>query len=211
MGWGIIGKMCKTVGEDNGREGTCNKVVVKETHEHFAFTTKVKEVINPQTILKVLESDFAECSAETKPYSAEDRRSLKIHENGIVKTPDGHYEIPLPLKSDKLSLPFNRELAVKRWHQLVARFKRQPRFLEDYLLFMKDVIALCAEEVPPDRLGVQDGMVNYVPHTGVYHPRKPNQIRVVFYCSAQHEGVSLNDHLLQGPVWWPRTAIGIFL
>ena len=199
MGWGIIGKVCKTVGEDNSREGTCNKVVVKETHEHFAFTTKVKEVINPQTILKVLESDFAECSAKTKPYSAEDRRFLNILENGIVKTPDGHYEVPLPLKSDKLSLPFNRELAVKRWHQLVARFKRQPRFLEDYRLFMKDVIILCAKEVPPDRLGVQDGMVNYVPHTGVYHPRKPNQIRVVFDCSAQHQGVSLNDHLLQGP------------
>jgi len=44
---------------------------------------------------------------------------------------------------------------------------------------MKDVIALCAKEVPPDCLGVQYGMVNYVPHTGVYHPRKPNQIRVV--------------------------------
>ena len=64
---------------------------------------------------------------------------------------------------------------------------------------MKDVIALCAEEVPPDRLGIQDGTVNYVPHTGVYHPRKPNQIRVVFDCSAQHDGVSLNDYLLQGP------------
>ena len=107
--------------------------------------------------------------------------------------------MPLPLKTDKPSLPFNRELAVKRLHQLLARFKRHPKFLEDYRLFMKDVIALCAEEVPPDRHGVQDGMVNYVPHTGVYHPKKPNQIRVVFDCSAQHEGVSLNDHLLQGP------------
>ena len=107
MGWGIIVKVCKTADEDNSREGTCNKVVVKETHEHFAFTTKVKEVINPQTILKGLESDFAECSAETKPYSTEDRRSLKIHENGIVKTPVGHYEMPLSLKSDLESVsPF---------------------------------------------------------------------------------------------------------
>ena len=49
---------------------------------------------------------------------------------------------------------------------------------------MKDVIDLCAEKVPPDRLKVQDGRINYVPHTGVYHPRKKNQIRVVFDCSA---------------------------
>jgi len=195
---GILGKVCKTVGEDSSREGTCNKVVAKEPHEHFAFTTKVKEVINPQTILKVLESDIAECSPKTKPYSADDRGFLNILKNGIVKTPDGHYEMPLPLKSDKLSLSVNRELAVKIWHQLVARFKGQPRSLEYYPLFMKDMIALCAEEVLPDRLGVQDWMVNYVPHTGVYHPKKKTkQIRVVFYCSAHNEGVFLNDHLLQ--------------
>ena len=134
MGWGIIGKVCKSTGEANHKEGVCNKVMVKETHEHFAFTTKVKEIINPQKIIKILESDFTESSANTKPCSAEDRRFLNILENGIVKRSDGHYEMPLPLKTDKPSLPFNRELAVKRWHQLLARFKRNPKFLEDYRL-----------------------------------------------------------------------------
>ena len=38
-----------------------------------------------------------------------------------------------------------------------------------------------------------------MPHIGVYHPKKPEQIRVVFDCSAQWNGVSLNDYLLQGP------------
>ena len=64
---------------------------------------------------------------------------------------------------------------------------------------MKDVIALCAERVPKDHLRIRDGKINFVPHTGVYHPKKPDQIRVVFDCSAQFEGVSLNDCLLQGP------------
>ncbi|KAK7945831.1 hypothetical protein WMY93_001559 [Mugilogobius chulae] len=39
----------------------------------------------------------------------------------------------------------------------------------------------------------------YLPFFGVYHPRKPEQIRVVFDSSAQHNGVSLNDVLLTGP------------
>ena len=64
---------------------------------------------------------------------------------------------------------------------------------------MKDIILQCAEEVPVDNLKVEDSKVNYVPHTGVYHPKKPGQIRVVFDCSAQFNGVSFNDYLLQGP------------
>ncbi|XP_035986916.1 uncharacterized protein LOC118560197 [Fundulus heteroclitus] len=44
------------------------------------------------------------------------------------------------------------------------------------------------------------GMVTwYIPHHSVYHPKKPEKIRVVFDCSAKHEGTSLNDHLLTGP------------
>ena len=129
----------------------------------------------------------------------EDERFLTILENGIVKREDGHYEMPLPLKSNQLRLPYSCQLVVKRWHQLLARVKKKPKFLEDYQAFMKEVIASCAEKVPPDRLKVQNGMVKYVPHTGVYHPKKPEQIRVVFDCSASHEGVSLNGYLLQGP------------
>ena len=39
----------------------------------------------------------------------------------------------------------------------------------------------------------------YLPHHGVYYPRRPSKIRVVFDCSTEYEGQSLNKHLLQGP------------
>jgi len=41
--------------------------------------------------------------------------------------------------------------------------------------------------------------VYYIPHHGVYHPKKPDKLRVVFDCSARYHGCSLNDYLLSGP------------
>ena len=56
-----------------------------------------------------------------------------------------------------------------------------------------------AEKVPQEILTTDDGKACYIPHHGVYHPKKPDKIRVVFVCSAEFAGTSLNDQLLQGP------------
>ena len=56
-----------------------------------------------------------------------------------------------------------------------------------------------AEEVQDGELATNDGKVWYIPHHGMYHPKKPDKIRVVFDCSATFLGESLNKHLLSGP------------
>ncbi|KAK3754726.1 hypothetical protein QZH41_007045 [Actinostola sp. cb2023] len=196
LGWGVIGRVCKS--RDEGGKDVCNFTKASQMHGRFVFATKAKEILAPD-VLKVLETDFQETSTKLKPFSVEDKRFLRLMEDGICKLDNGHYQMPLPLKSDRISLPYNRHLAEKRWRQLNSRFKKNPQFLQDYKTFMKDVVDLCAEKVPTERLDVRDGKVNYVPHTGVYHHKKPGQIRVVFDCSARYEGVSLNDCLLQGP------------
>lgn len=56
-----------------------------------------------------------------------------------------------------------------------------------------------AERVPQNEVSLDDGSVWYLPHHGVYHPKKPSKIRVVFDCSAEYKGEVLNRHLLQGP------------
>lgn len=56
-----------------------------------------------------------------------------------------------------------------------------------------------AERVPQDAIAVENGKTWYIPHHGVYHPKKPGKIRIVFDCSAEFHGESLNRHLLQGP------------
>jgi hypothetical protein len=64
---------------------------------------------------------------------------------------------------------------------------------------MEEIIERGYAEVSPKTTKTDDRMILYIPHHGVYHPKKPDKIRVVFDCSAKFQGVSLNDLLLQGP------------
>ena len=173
-------------------------MLVNEKSSKFVFPTTAKEILVPEKVLATLESDFNEGSKKGKSHSVQDQRFLRILEANIKKTPNGHYEMPLPLKSDNINFPNNRALAEKRLWQLSRRFKSNKRFHDDYQEFMASVLDDCAEKVPEDELRLQENLISYVPHTGVYHQKK-KKIRVVFDCSAQYGGVSLNQQLLQGP------------
>lgn len=54
-----------------------------------------------------------------------------------------------------------------------------------------------AQLVKTEDLGKQ--AIWYLPHHPVFHPQKPDKVRVVFDCSAKYRETSLNDQLLQGP------------
>ena len=124
---------------------------------------------------------------------------MKIVEDGIGYCNNGHYEMPLPLKEQDPELPNNRELALRRLFQLKKRFLRNEQYKEDYVKFMNDMIVKgYAEQVNPTE--TESGKkVQFIPHHRVYHPKKPGKIRVIFDCSVEFEGQSLNQSLLQGP------------
>ena len=67
---------------------------------------------------------------------------------------------------------------------------------EDYSLLMKNILNKGSAESCGSSSG--SGKTWYLPHHGVYHPKKPNKIRIVFDCSAKYGGVSLNSLFLQG-------------
>ncbi|KAK3518715.1 hypothetical protein QTP70_008921 [Hemibagrus guttatus] len=144
-------------------------------------------------------TDFPECSQEEQPgLSREDCRFLEMV-NNTVKLVDGHYSIALPLKDRKISMPNNHNIAEQRTLNLKRRFLRDPLFHKDYTAFMDNLLSNgYAERVPTTDLARSDGKVWYLPHHGVYHPKKRN-IRVVFDCAASFQGASLNAQLLSGP------------
>ena len=93
LGWGVIGRVCKSSDVENTDKGVCNRVTASEIPSQFAFATKAKEIIGPEKVLRVLETDFVETSPKYKLYSMEDERFLRILEDGVKKQSDGRYGV----------------------------------------------------------------------------------------------------------------------
>ena len=208
LGWGVIGVINQsTIDSQENSYCSCNRIVSREiedslvkTVSHVVAKTSAKELFVPAQVSRMFEHDFSEVSKEEKTLSFLDRRFLNTLESNIQRLSNGHYEILLPLKEERLKLPNNRNLALSRLHRLNHRLKKDSKYRSHYETFMKDMIDKGqAEKVPDNELHLDNGRVWYIPHHGVYHPQKPDKIRVVFDASAEFNGESLNKHLLQGP------------
>ena len=127
--------------------------------------------------------------------SIEDRKFMEIMDKGIHKNKLGNWKMPLPFRSQNVSMPKNRNYAVKRLKGLLRTFKRKPQMEKDYVKFMSKMldkghaVPVPDEEISPSE---NSGRKWYLPHFGVYHPKKPEQIRVVFDSSAEYQGKSLH-------------------
>ncbi|KAL4006146.1 hypothetical protein ACER0C_005859 [Sarotherodon galilaeus] len=172
----------------------------REGNQSYVHRITVKEMPIPSAtdVLKVLETDFNERNYDDKYVSQDDVRFIQILSDAIKQRPDGHYEMPLPFKgNDPPTLPNNKKLATVRLQHLKKRLKADKQYHEHYCSFMRDIISCGDAELAPP---LSDGETAwYIPHHGVYHPKKPGKLRVVFDCSAKFLVVSLNDTLLTGP------------
>ena len=156
----------------------------------------------------MFEVDFLEHKAKWKHgLSKENRKFIQIAERGIQHREDDHYELLLPLKNETIEFPNNKTAALRRLGQLKRRFvgRNGQQYYEHNVEFMKKLIENgYAESVPEiseaDQTSHCQGRKKhnnwYIPHHGVYHPKKPNKIRVVFDCAAEYLSESLNKHLL---------------
>lgn len=185
LGWIVNGPLG---GSDPGTTDcqavTCNRISI----------ARIEELLISQ-----YNQDFSERASEDKPeMSVEDKKFTKCLNNS-VKLEDGHYVLDLPFRRENQVLPNNRPVAEQRLRGLKKKFQRHEQFKKEYSDFMSEVIAKkYAEVIPCEQLEKADGRVWYIPHHGVYHPKKKT-LRVVFDCSASYQGTSLNSELLQGP------------
>ncbi|KAL7881025.1 hypothetical protein SRHO_G00032790 [Serrasalmus rhombeus] len=153
--------------------------------------------------------DFNEvASQERTEMSIEDKQFLEIANGALLK--DGHYSLNLPFRKPDVFMPNNRQVAEQRLQSLKRKMKRDEQYKQEYIAFLNDIFENnYAEEIPQEDLAQPPGRVWYLPHHGVYHPKK-KKLRVVFDCAASFHGVSLNTVLLQGPDL-TNSLIGVIL
>lgn len=201
LGWGVVGAKGHGDRTDGiGERAECHRIATKELGNEqstglFVPLQSCKEILAPSSIKRMFEQDFSETQDLNLAMSQEDLKFMNITTSGIHKADNGHYEVPLPLRDENVRLPCNRKLAEVRLKQLKRRLEIDRKYKEDYVTFMEKMLKNGQAEKAPK----QYERAWYIPHHGVYHPKKPEKLRVVFDCSAEFQGHSLNRHLLQGP------------
>ena len=123
---------------------------------------------------------------------------MEIMDKGTHKNQLGNLEMPLSFQSANVSMPNNRNYALEFLHGLTCTFKHKPQMEKHNIEFMSKmldkghVVLVRERETSP-------GRVWYLPHFEVCHPKKMDQIRIVFDSYAEYQGKSPNRELLTGP------------
>lgn len=188
FGWTVNGplKGVTIIGDDAADQSpvTVNRIAVMKLEELWKQQFK---------------ADFPETVHEEQTGMSKEDQQFMNYMSHSAKLINGHYYIGLPFRDADVVMPRNRRIAEQRALTLQRKFKVNSSFHAEYTTFMEDVIYKgYAERVPVAELERCDGRLWFIPHHGVYHPKK-HKIRVVFDCGASYQGISLNGKLLQGP------------
>ena len=191
LGWVIVGQVClggahipevrtfKTYVLKNGRpsmfEPCDNQFFIHDTHDLFQRTDHDEKI----------------------GLSVEDREFLELMNTSFERDDSGHWVAPLPFKRNHQPLPNNKTQALQRARSFDKNLRHNPDKFEHVKEFMLKLFDRGHAEKAPELKDDKERW--YLPMFGVYHPKKPGSIRVVFDSSARFEDTSLNDRLLKGP------------
>ena len=222
FGWTIIGRVCQenpeehiatvnrvTVQRENlmdydprkaSTAAASNILQDADAVGFFVGKSQTKDVTSPQQLREMMQLDYNELLHSRKirgteqTESVQDRRFNHILSTALRKDDRGNWEAPLPFKTDSVNLPNNKEHCLRRLLSLKRKLVKNEKTKKDYIEFMKKNLDRGhASQIPHGELRTAPGEVWYLPHFGIYHPKKPDQIRVVFDCSATFEGDSLKQ------------------
>ncbi|XP_059096805.1 uncharacterized protein LOC131891295 [Tigriopus californicus] len=136
-------------------------------------------------------------------HTEEDQLALDLFEKSLKRCDDGHYEVGLPFKKDRVRLENNYIQAKRLLESTEKRFDKCPELKIQYCKAMKEYEENgYAREVSRAEIeDLKNEEVFFIPHHGVARTGSVSTaLRVVFNASSpDRNGVSLNDLLLPGP------------
>ena len=166
LGW-IVYNLIKNNGTGTYSVNRTSVVELDKTNEFERLVKMYQESIN---------FDFPERMIdEQKEFSENDKLFMEKVSHSMCKV-DGRYEMCLPFKEKQVRLPDNKIQAEQRLVHLKRKMEGDVQYRTEYTKFMTDVIDKgYAEKVPQTEVHKNDGKVFYIPHFGVYHPKKPDK------------------------------------
>lgn len=183
FGWTVMGEIPANIVKDSANKGRFsiqgpeNDDMLQQFLLHEAFGSKLEE----KQFVTQLEEEALRILATTINYTG------------------GHYEIGLPLKA--LVLPNNRSSALRRLYANESRMRVDRRYAERYTAAIEAYeTSGFSRKLNTWELDGPKGHTWYVPHFLVENPNKPGKPCLVFDGSSKHNGVCLNDALINGPL-----------
>ena len=185
VGWGVV-RCTESVSYCKGNQVSyCafSDCGISADHNFaFCFKTSINHEFTLWDMSPILEQDFTHSKNEDEvAHFLEDLRFLRILEKGIEPPNGVNYSMPLPFKScDKPVVPNNRVTALNCLDNLRYRFLKDAQYFEKYSACIDKLLENeHAERVPFSDLNMTN-TVWFLPHHGVFQPRKPDKLRVVF-------------------------------
>ena len=211
LGWCVVGPLSSSQSDSKRSIVQCHRTRILEINSswqtpimsnilpnhRFVATAEAKDQVINKKLQEMYTLEFNELNSESEGYSQEDERFMEIMNNGVGKV-DGHYQLPLPFKSDKVYLPCNKKQAEKRLSSVKKKMEKSDFYRTEYINSIKALLDQGYARKCDPSSKVIEGKTWYLPHHGVYQEIK-KKIRMVFDCSATYQGHSLNNELLQGP------------
>ena len=164
LGWTISGQMCLDFASGPAHVLTRLTSLSTVTEKEPETGSRIYELVPCPNQIKVTDPLFERATddifrktrGDNEPgLSCEDRKFLEIMDRGIHKNSRGNWEMPLPFRNERQTMPNNRVQAMQRLQGLLKTFARKPEMKADYLEFMGKIIdkghasAIPSEEVPP--------------------------------------------------------------
>ncbi|KAL0184292.1 hypothetical protein M9458_019988, partial [Cirrhinus mrigala] len=130
------------------------------------------------------------------------KRTARVEVNGILR-----YATPLLRQLNPVTLNAPKEAVLASLRRTKRRLDKDPDLSEAYCTEMKKLEqAGYVAEISPQE-AEKSTESSYIPHHMVNHNGKN---RIVFNCSFQYQGQSLNEHLIPGPIIGP-SLLGVLL